>query len=260
MSKTGTGQLMAGVLEILQMMIEAGAEIYRAEESALRIFKAYAFSRVDVYATTSNIIVSVETEDGVVKTHTRRIGQISTDIERVHRLNMLVRRITAECPDVAWIRGEIEEIRQTPKYPVWVVIAFYGIIAGAFYVFFGGRRPVELAVATGIGLLSGVVTTVLDRLHANKFLLKFLCAFFASIISVFLARCGVVTAVGVDYIIIGNIMTLIPGIGLTNSLRDLFTGDSISGVLRLIEAALLALAIACGYIITTLLFGGVAVW
>lgn len=260
MSTTRTGQLMSGVLEILQLMIEAGAEIYRAEESALRIFKAYDYSRVDVYATTSNIIVSVENEEGVVKTHTRRIGQISTDIERVHRLNCLVRQITAEHPDVQWIRREIDAIHRTPKYPLWVVIAFYGIIAGAFYLFFGGRRPVELAAATIIGLLSGVITMVLDRFNGNKFLVKFLCSFFSSLISMFLARCGIVSAVGVDYIIIGNIMTLIPGIGLTNSLRDLFTGDSISGVLRLIEAALLALAIACGYIITTLLFGGVAVW
>ena len=51
----------------------------------------------------------------------------------------------------------------------------------------------------------------------------------------------------VDKIIIGNIMTLIPGIGLINALRDLFTGDSIAGLLRTIEAILTALAIAAGY-------------
>ena len=54
-------------------------------------------------------------------------------------------------------------------------------------------------------------------------------------------------------------MSLIPGVGLTDSLRDLFAGDSISGVLRLIEASLLALAIACGYIITTFIFGGAVI-
>lgn len=53
-------------------------------------------------------------------------------------------------------------------------------------------------------------------------------------------------------------MTLIPGVGLTNALRDLFVGDSISGVLRLIEAVLLALAIACGYVVASLMFGGAA--
>ena len=59
-----------------------------------------------------------------------------------------------------------------------------------------------------------------------------------------------------DYVVIGNIMLLIPGVGLTNAIRDLFVGDSITGVLRAIEAVLLALAIAAGYIVATYLFGG----
>jgi uncharacterized membrane protein YjjP (DUF1212 family) len=59
----------------------------------------------------------------------------------------------------------------------------------------------------------------------------------------------------VDKIIIGNIMTLIPGIGLTVALRDLFTGDSIAGLLRTIEAILTALAIAAGYFLVAALGG-----
>ena len=59
----------------------------------------------------------------------------------------------------------------------------------------------------------------------------------------------------VDKVIIGNIMSLIPGIGLTNALRDLFTGDSIAGLLRSIEAVLTALAIAAGYFLVTVLGG-----
>ena len=46
---------------------------------------------------------------------------------------------------------------------------------------------------------------------------------------------------------IGNIMLLIPGVALTNSLRDMFSGNTISGLMRFIEAVLLALVIACGF-------------
>ena len=62
----------------------------------------------------------------------------------------------------------------------------------------------------------------------------------------------------VDKIIIGNIMTLIPGIGLTNAIRDLFTGDSIAGLLRTIDAVLTALVIAAGYFLVAFL-GGFAI-
>ena len=59
----------------------------------------------------------------------------------------------------------------------------------------------------------------------------------------------------VDKLIIGNIMSLIPGIGLTNALRDLFTGDSIAGLLRSIEAVLAASAIAAGCFLVVVLGG-----
>ncbi len=247
--------LLSSVLEILEMMIASGAEIYRAEESARRILDAYGMTRVDVYATTSNIIVSVEAADGMVKTHTRRVPQIVTDIEKVHRLNDFVRRVTAETPPVDTLTPEIRAMQAVPQYPVWVVTLFYGVIAAAFYLFFGGRSVAELLVSLGAGLMTGVLTKVLDNIKANKFLVKFLCAFTACMVSFLMRHLSVIESV--DYIIISNIMTLIPGVGLTNSLRDLFAGDSISAVLRLIEAALLALAIACGYVVTTFIFGGV---
>ena len=48
-----------------------------------------------------------------------------------------------------------------------------------------------------------------------------------------------------DYIIIGNIMLLIPGIPFVNSMRDIFVGDTITGLLNAFEAVC-ALAIAAG--------------
>ena len=44
---------------------------------------------------------------------------------------------------------------------------------------------------------------------------------------------------------IGDIMLLIPGILMTNSIRDILIGDTISGVMRLVESLLWAGALAC---------------
>ena len=59
-----------------------------------------------------------------------------------------------------------------------------------------------------------------------------------------------------DSVVIGNIMVLVPGIGITNALKDLLSGDSIAGVLRTVEAILYGLAIATGYFVAVFLFGG----
>ena len=50
----------------------------------------------------------------------------------------------------------------------------------------------------------------------------------------------------VDGVIIGAIMVFLPGVAITKSASDLLTGDLISGVSRVFEACLIALALAVG--------------
>ena len=53
-------------------------------------------------------------------------------------------------------------------------------------------------------------------------------------------------------------MLLIPGIAMTNSIRDKLAGDIGTGLLRLANSLLLAAAIACGFALPMILTGGVA--
>ena len=59
-----------------------------------------------------------------------------------------------------------------------------------------------------------------------------------------------------DKIMIGNIMLVIPGIQLTNSLRDMINGDTISGLLNMSEALLKAVSVAMGFAVIFLAGGG----
>ena len=254
MSVNQNEKIMSNILEILKMMAESGAEIYRIEESASKMFQVFGAVNVDVFAITSNITISVEMPDGSIKTHTRRIKNISSNIEKIHNLNSLVRNISEQKIELTEIENEIKKIKATPQYSNIINILFYGIIAGAFYLFFGGRNLAEFSISLSIGFITGILSLLFEKIEFNKILTKFICSFVSSFISVSLKRLNLLSEI--DYIVISNIMTLIPGIGLTNSLRDLFVGDSISGALRLLESAMLALAIACGYIVTTFIFGG----
>ena len=250
-----TAELLNSVMEIAQRMIEAGAEIHRVEDSVNRMCRAYGVGRVDSYATTGNIVVSVETTEGEVLTQTRRIESTGTDIDRIDKLNALARTITAERPDAGRIRAELGRIR--PRvYPMWLQVLVYGGIAGSFCLFFGGHSVGEVSVALVVGLLVGVLAKTLERIALNKILSRFLCSFLSAVLAFTAVRSGLIPSP--DNVIIGNIMTLIPGVGLTTSLRDMFVGDTVTGIVQSIEAVLLALAIASGYLLTALLFGGVA--
>ena len=49
-----------------------------------------------------------------------------------------------------------------------------------------------------------------------------------------------------DALIIGSLMLLVPGLAITNAIRDSLSGDLISGMTRGVEAVLIAIAVALG--------------
>ena len=51
-------------------------------------------------------------------------------------------------------------------------------------------------------------------------------------------------------------MLLIPGIAMTNSVRDLLIGDVVTGMIRFVNSLLMAAAIACGFALPLILTGG----
>ena len=62
------------------------------------------------------------------------------------------------------------------------------------------------------------------------------------------ALLGVAVGFGHNYdvVIIGSIMPLVPGLLMTNSIRDMISGDFMAGISRFSEALLIAAGIAAG--------------
>ena len=58
-----------------------------------------------------------------------------------------------------------------------------------------------------------------------------------------------------DFVIIGDIMLLVPGIAITTAARDMVIGDTISGATRLVESLLGAATLACGFMLAMLMLG-----
>lgn len=242
------------VMSIAEEMLISGAEVHRAEDSVKRMCLAFGAVRTDVFIITSSMVVTVHTQNGDTITQTRRITSTNTDYEKLHRLNQLSRKICEKQLNCEEIDKSLEEIKKAKSYPFWLECVSYAVIAGVFTLFFGGSF-VEAAVSLFIGAVVRLGMVASDFAVSNKVFSRFISAVIATFFAYIAVRVGLIASV--DKVIIGNIMTLIPGIGLTNALRDLFTGDSIAGLLRSIEAVLIALAIAAGYFLVAVL-GGLA--
>ena len=88
----------------------------------------------------------------------------------------------------------------------------------------------------------------------NSILQSLLVSAFTAFVVLLLVHLGIGNTP--EKIMIGNIMLLIPGIAFTTSLRDLINGDTISGLIGLIEAIVKAIAIAIGFAAVLVQFGG----
>ena len=246
--------LLTCVMDIGEQMLVCGAEVHRVEDSVQRMCLSMGASRIDIFIITTSMVATLHTADGATLTQTRRIKSTGTNIERLHLLNDLSRRICNEKPSVSEIRKEYRAIMEARSYPFWLECIACAVITGSFTLFFGGG-VIEAIISTIIGALVKLLGFICSKAVTNRIFDRFICAFAACLLAFFALRLSLVGTA--DKIIIGNIMTLIPGIGLTNALRDLFTGDSIAGLLRSIEALLIALAIAAGSFLSTVLMGGI---
>ncbi len=232
-------------LNIGEQMLTSGAEVWRVEDSIRRICRAYGAVRVDVFSITSSIVVTIYGPQFGSLTQTRRISSPGNDMHRLDRLNQLSRDICSRVPLPIEAARELEKIKETKSYPFAVQLFIYAMASASFTVFFGGNWR-DAVVSGVLGMVLRFFEQFLNRYDVNPFLSAFLFSVLGGFGAIFAVNHGL--ADSMDKISIGNIMLRIPGITLTNSIRDFFSGDTMTGLLRFMEAALLSMTIAFGFV------------
>lgn len=237
-------ELLSLVTDFGYRLQSAGAEIYRVEESVFRLLRAYGVEGGEVFAIPNCLIVSFPTPEGEAKTKMRRIAFQSTDISLVEEYSDLCRRLCREPLPPAEARRAMEAIgAEAKRYSLRLRLLGYFTGTGGFALFFGGTW--QDAVAAGIcGVAIGLCVHLLSRVRMNLFVRTLLTAFSSAVLAVLLVRLGV--GDNANYVTIGALMALVPGIMFTNFMRDIMAGDMVAGLIKLTEALLIAAAIAVG--------------
>lgn len=245
--------LISSIMDMGEMLLTSGAEVLRVEDTLTRLCRAYGFCRADVFTITSSIVLTVHHTDGRVFTQTRRITNRNTNLEQVAQVNALSRQLCASPLPARQVQERIQQIRQEKSVPAWVQLLAYAAISGIFTIFFGGTVFDGLAACIS-GVFMFVALSFAQRLHLNSILQYALVSAFTGLVAAGLTFLGIGSSA--KNITIGNIMLLIPGVAFSTSLRDLINGDTISGLLGLVEAVVKAMAIAMGFAGALLLTGG----
>ena len=251
MNRQDAEQYLYYAMDIGELLLENGAEVGRVEDTVRRICLAGGAERADVFSITSNMSASSYGKEFGSCTQTRRVLNTVNDFHKLEELNCLSRKICEEGMSFEEMETEIDRIRKESGYSFFWLVLDYALISGSFCVFFGGNMR-DMVVSALIGVLLKFLMTGMKQTAANHLFNALIC----SAVGGFLANLAVYFSLAehADMISIGNIMLLIPGVAFTNSLRDMFSGDTITGLIRFMESILLAVIIALGFNIPGFLF------
>ena len=238
-------------------MLESGAEAYRVEDSLQRLCRAYGVETSEIFAIPSLLIVSFCDPGGHSHTRVRRLYHRGTDLWQVDRLNSLCRRVCQSRPPFPEVDEELAMIAGQEGYPPGLQMTGFALTAACFALLFGGTlRDALCSLVAGVSIC--LVKRPMERRRTNSFFVNAVCSMVAALVAVALVSLGL--GQNLDLVIIGGFMGLVPGVALTNFMRDVLAGDLFSGITKLTESLLTATAMAVGAGIALSLaryFGGV---
>lgn len=247
-------QVLVTAVDIGASLLVSGGGVSRVEDTINRICRAYGAKETDVFSITSSIVASVRDDSGEVYTRTKRIKEYHTDFTKLDQLNQLSRYICENQPDLQEVRERLEKIEKGDGQSLKKRTLVSAVIAAAFSVFFSGGWQESLA-AFVIGGMVMLFREYMKRFLVNRMFLDFLSAFLVASAAYGISRTGTASEYGT--VIIGNIMLLVPGVAFVNGLRDMISGDTMSGILTVCESIILAVFLAGGSFAAIVFWGGV---
>lgn len=223
-------------------ILKYGGEINRVEDTVERIGLSYQMDAVHVFAISSTIVVTM-VKNGNAISQTRRVHKLETNLERVEQYNALSREICNNNLSYDVLLERIKQIETNISYPFWVSFLAYSLVGGSFAIFFGGGIK-ECIVGFIVGFLLRFVMLATDKFQANPFFANATGAA-ATVILIKIASLLLPT-LNVQTTTISVLMLLVPGVLLTNCIRDFVATDYTAGLSKIVESIFIATAIALG--------------
>ncbi len=224
-----------------RIMIESGAETYRVEDTMLRMARSLEITDAQSYVTPTGIMLSLGRKQN---TKITSISNRITDLHKITLVNNVSRKLTTKMISLEQAYDELLKIQKTNYFlPIPLQLLTAAIASSCFTILYGGLwsdMPASF-VAGGIGF---IVVTLLHELTKVKFFSEFLAALFVALVAYLAIKFHLGTEI--DKIIIGGVMPLVPGVLITNAVRDLMAGHFTSGISKGAEAFLTAFAIGSG--------------
>jgi len=226
-----------------RIMIEGGSEMYRVEDTMNRIVKNAGQSEPMIFTTVTGIIVGLKNQPYM---QLSQVSQRSIDMEKVAGVNQLSRQFAEGKITLNQMRKSLMHLdKNTPYFPLPLQVLGAAVVSATLMVIFAQQYDwLDIPLAAVAGSLGYLVNYYVGRMTKIRFMSEMLGAFIVGLTALVGVRLGL--GQQIDNVIIGAVMPLVPGVAITNSIRDMLAGHLLSGMARGMEAILSAAAIGVG--------------
>ena len=228
-----------------EIMLKNGGETYRVEDTIIRICKASNISYVEAFVTPTGIFISVDQgkKDEHVFSFIKRIKNRTIDLDKVSQVNDFSRRFTTTDLTIEEGMDILRKIDKAPKYNKYLRILGAGI-SSAFFALMLQSTFLDFISSFLIGICVYLSVAFVESLQSNLFIQNLVGGGVASFLAILAVNINFGS--NIDKIVISSIMFLLPGVAITNAVRDSISGDLVSGLARTAEAFIIAISIAVG--------------
>lgn len=226
-----------------EQMLTNGAETSRVEDSVLRVCKSRGFKHVNVFTTPTCVIISDEKFDGL--TFMKTISKRTINLTKIDRLNDISREfVQNEDVDPLQAIDKLKEVEAVKDYNQFIYFAGTAVASASFAYLIGGTTVLDFILTLIIASIGVIIYNKIMKLNGITFFATLMSSFSIAVLGNLLVNYNVLQ--NSTSLIVGSIMPLLPGVSFIKGLRDLISGNLLAGISRIIEAFLIAAAIAVG--------------
>lgn len=226
-----------------QIILENGGETYRAEETISYICNSFGISSAESIATPTGIFISISVEGNEYSTIVKRINRRTINLNKINEVNKVSRQLTNHEIELAQAIKSLEQIESSDAI-VGKFSFLYGGVSAAFFALLFGGGLFEFIVSLVSGTIVTLVNRNFDNIHSYQLFSSIVGGFIIAILAVLSTT--ILNHLDYNVVIVGSMMPLLPGLAMTNAIRDTIRGDLLSGMARGIEALLVAASLVAG--------------
>ena len=226
------------------IMLRAGAETYRVEDTMQRILDTSGAETTEVLVLSTALMLTLDAPEFSAITKMQRITTRETNLGNLCAVNSLSRQYCGGELTLEQLYTELKSLDGATRYPAgFSYLCTFGTVV-MFTLLLGGSG-MDALLSCGSAVVLVLFQMLFGRSRLNPFMyhmiaLAFATFFVATLQGMFRIDCNL------ELIVAGTAMPSLPGVAITNAIRDTLYGDYISGVARVMEAFVRAISCAVG--------------